>query len=71
MTRLNFRLPESKICTVVWYRNGKRNETLIDTPANNEQLANVMLMEHRVGASEIRTVKGIETGSLAEAMMAI
>lgn len=63
MTKLNFKLPTTKLATVVWYRNGVRNETLIDSPATNEGLVNVML-RHRVGASEIRTVKPLEPEQL-------
>lgn len=58
------------MCIVVWYRNGKPNETLIDTPANNDALVQTMLMEHRVGASEIRAVKAVTGDDIKRAMMA-
>jgi hypothetical protein len=63
MNITNFKLPETKICIVVWYRNGNKNETVIDTPKTNQVLVNTMF-EHRVGASEIRAIKGIDFTSL-------
>ena len=62
--KLNFRLPNTRLCVVVWFRNNQKNEVLIDTPANNEALKNTMLMKHRVGASEIRAVKGVDASGL-------
>jgi hypothetical protein len=67
MIKPNFKLPTSTMCIVVWYRNGNKNETLIKTPATNDGLFNVMLT-HRVGFSEIRSVKSVETGDLTRAM---
>ena len=57
--RLNFNLPDTKLCVVVWYRNGDKNETLIDTPVSDSQLQTTML-GHRVGLSEIRAIKAVE-----------
>lgn len=65
----NFRLPNTKTCVVVWYRNGMKNETLIDTPANMEALKNTMIMSHRVGMSEIRCLKAVRPADLASSMM--
>lgn len=59
----NFKLPETKMCVVVWYRNGVKGETLISTPASNKGLVNVMFA-NRVGASEIRAVKSVEPTAL-------
>lgn len=59
----NFTLPQTKLCVVVWFRNGKRSETLIDTPRTNESLVLTML-GHRVGRSEIRAVKGVDASNL-------
>jgi hypothetical protein len=56
-----FNLPKTPSCVVVWYRNGNKNETLIPTPASNTDLVHTMLMSHRVGFSEIRAVKAVET----------
>lgn len=52
------------MCVVVWYRNNKKNETLIPTPVNNEQLRQTMLTQHKVGYSELRTVKAVDAQSL-------
>ena len=57
--KVQFQLPQTKLCVVVWYRNGVKSETLIDTPANTDHLQRVML-GHRVGLSEIRAIKGVE-----------
>jgi hypothetical protein len=64
MIKPNFILPQTKLCTVVWYRNGVKNETLIETPRSNNDLRNTMLMSHRVGFSEIRCVKSVDTAEL-------
>lgn len=63
MNITNFTLPQTKLCTVVWFRNNQRNEVLIPTPANNKMLVNTMLT-HRVGASEIRAVKSVDPKGL-------
>lgn len=67
MPKLRFSLPHTNLCTVVWYRNGQKQETLIATPKNNSDLALVML-KHKVGASEIRTVKAVSGSDIAQAM---
>jgi len=59
----HFTLPQTKLCTVVWYRNGQRNEVLIDTPPNNQQLVEAMLAK-RIGKSEIRAVKPVDPSNL-------
>ncbi len=56
--KVNFNLPNTKLCIVVWYRNGVKSEILIDTPANTDRLQQVML-GHRVGLSEIRAIKSV------------
>ena len=56
--KINFVLPPTKLSVVVWYRDGVKNEQLIDTPATAEQLQRVML-GYRVGLSEIRAIKGV------------
>lgn len=63
MLATNFKLPTTKLCTVVWYRNGTKGEVLMPTPANNNQLVQIMF-EHRVGRSEIRAVKPVDPTSL-------
>ena len=55
--KTNFKLPTTKMCIVVWYRNGEKHEQLINTPANNDCLVDTMLMKYHVGYSEIRAVK--------------
>jgi hypothetical protein len=62
--KTHFKLPKTKMCIVVWYRDGKAHEQLIDTPANNDILVNTMLMKYHVGFSEIRAVKTIEANEL-------
>jgi len=54
-----FTLPKTRNCSVVWYRNGERHETVIPTPSNMEGLKNRMI-QHKVGYSEIRTVKAVQ-----------
>ena len=56
----NFKLPSTSMCVVVWYRNGVKHETLIDTPCNSNHLIDFMLMNHHVGCSEIRTVLSVD-----------
>jgi len=63
MNITNFKLPQTKMCVVVWYRNGTRTEHLIQTPQSNLGLTNVMF-QHRVGPSEIRAVKAVEPQAL-------
>ena len=62
--KTNFVLPTTKLCTVIWYRDGVKHETLIDTPANNEYLVYVMLTQHHVGFSEIRAVISVDPRQL-------
>ncbi len=59
-----FKLPETKLCVVMWYRHGIKNETLIDTPATSGSLIDTMLMKHHVGFSEIHGVKSVEAAGL-------
>jgi len=61
--KTNFKLPTTKMCIVVWYRNGEKHEQLINTPANNDRLVEVML-SHKVGYSEIRAVLSIDPDKL-------
>jgi hypothetical protein len=51
------------MCVVVWYRDDVKHEQLIDTPANNDRLVEVML-SYKVGYSEIRAVKSVESNGL-------
>ncbi len=64
----NFTLPKTSMCVVVWYRDGKKNETLIPTPRTNSDLRNDMLMKHRVGFSEIRAIKSVDGNDLANSI---
>ena len=61
--KTKFKLPNTKLCTVVWYRDGVKHEQLIETPANKDRLVDMML-KHKVGYSEIRAVKSVEAGEL-------
>ena len=58
--KTNFVLPTTKLCVVIWYRNGEKHETLMDTPFNNAALTDTMLMKHHVGFSEIRAVLSVD-----------
>jgi len=62
--KTNFALPTTKFCVVIWYRNGEKHETLMETPFNNTALTDTMLMKHHVGFSEIRAVKSVEPTQL-------
>jgi len=66
--KTNFTLPKSTMCVVVWYRNNKKNETLIPTPSNNDNLRNTMLMQYQVGYGEIRAVKAVNGNDIARSM---
>ena len=69
--KLNFRLPNTKLCVIVWFRSPeKKGEIMMPTPANNEDLRNKML-RHKVGFSEIRCVKSVDGYDLAKAMTRI
>jgi hypothetical protein len=59
-----FILPQTKTCVVVWYRDGKKNEQLMDTPRSSSSLIDLMLLNHHVGYSEIRAVKSVEPTEL-------
>ena len=59
----HFALPQTKLCTVVWYRNDTPHETLIQTPGTNRELVEIMF-NHKVGKSEIRAVKPVEPKSI-------
>lgn len=65
--KTNFTLPKSTMCVVVWYRNNKKNETLIPTPSNNDTLRSEMLKK-QVGYSEIRAVKAVDGSDIARSM---
>ena len=66
-TKTKFRLPNTKRCIVVWYRNGKPNQTTITTPVNCDMLQTEML-KHKVGYSEIRTVLMDPASALREVL---
>ena len=65
--KVNFKLPNTKLCLVVWFRGNKHHEEILETPHTNDQLRQRML-EKKVGYSEIRTVKSVDGDSLANAM---
>lgn len=56
----NFKLPNTKQCIVRYVDNeGKMQDLLMETPANNAQLFHTMLMGHKIGYGQIRTVKAV------------
>jgi hypothetical protein len=55
-----FKLPQTSMCIVVWYRNGVKHEQLIDTPFNSAALIDTMLMKYHVGYSELRAVLAVD-----------
>ena len=61
--KTHFKLPTTKMCIVVWYRDGVKHEQLINTPANNDRLVDTML-KYKVGYSEIRAVLSVEADEL-------
>jgi len=63
-----FTLPKTKMCVVVWHRNGHKNEQLIDTPRTSATLIDTMLMKHHVGYSEIRCLKPVDPQELSRAL---
>lgn len=64
MIKPTFALPSTVMCVVVWYRDGKKNEQLIDTPKTSSGLCDLMLMRYHVGFSEIRAVKAVNVADL-------
>ena len=61
--KTQFVFPNTSTAIVVWYRDGVKHETKIVTPHNTTQLQTVML-SHRVGYSEIRSIKADPDGQL-------
>lgn len=51
------------MCVVVAYKDGKKQEHLIDTPKSNEDLFTKML-KFAIGYSMIRAVKSVDAQSL-------
>lgn len=65
--KVNFKLPNTRFCVVIHIRDNKPQETLIETPRNNEALRGAML-ERKVGYGEIRGVKSVDTTEIAKSM---
>jgi hypothetical protein len=59
-----FKLPDTKMCLVVWYRNGKRHEQLINTPQTCKGLQQIMFARYQVGYSEIRAIESVDPTQL-------
>ena len=59
-----FKLPETEECSVLWFRDGEMNKTVIKTPSSCDSLQQVMLARHHVGYSEIRAV--VATGRFTD-----
>ncbi len=61
----NFKLPNAKQCIVRYVDNeGKLQDVLMPTPPNNAQLFHTMLTKHKIGYSQIRTVKTVTTETI-------
>jgi hypothetical protein len=66
--KVNFRLPGTKMCLVLWYRNNApQPKVLMPTPSNNEMLR-LSMLALQVGYSEIRAVEPVREEDLAAAM---
>jgi hypothetical protein len=65
--KINFALPNTRLCIVITIRDNKRTEHLMPTPPNNDMLRQRML-EKRIGYGEIRAVKAVDGESLASQM---
>ena len=66
--KINFRLPNTRLCLVLWYRNNKPQEkVLMDTPPNNEDLRHKMLQQG-IGYGEIRAVEPVSEETLTESI---
>lgn len=65
----NFRLPNTKLCTVVYHEAGSLHEVLLDTPPNNDQLFNVML-KRKIGYGQLRTVKPVSSETIMPRQLA-
>lgn len=61
-----FTLPQSSFCRVVWKdRDGKIHATpTMDTPKSSNALIDLMLLNHRVGFSQIRYVEAVNIQEL-------
>jgi hypothetical protein len=59
-----FKLPTTKTCVIVWERNGKRNEQLINTPRTCKGLQEIMLALYHVGYSEIKYIMSVDPTAL-------
>jgi hypothetical protein len=65
--KVNFKLPNTRFCVVIHIRGNQKQETLLETPRNNEALRNRML-ERKVGYGEIRAVKAVDPEGLVKSM---
>jgi len=65
--KVNFKLPNTRLCVVLTIKDNERKEHLIPTPPSNDMLRQRML-EKKIGFSEIRAVKSVDGGQLAEKM---
>jgi len=65
--KVNFSLPNTRLCIVLTIKDNKRTEHLIPTPPNNDVLRQRML-EKKIGYSEIKAVKSVDGDSLADKM---
>lgn len=61
-----FKLPATKTCLVIWYRNDKRHEQVINTPTTCKGLQQIMFARYQVGYSEIRAVEADPDGVLTD-----
>jgi hypothetical protein len=67
--KINFKLPNTRLCLVLWYRDNKpQPKILLPTPPNNTMLRLTMVKDHHVGESEIRSVQPVKEEDLLKAM---
>ena len=65
--KVNFKLPNTRLCIVLWNSQGTLNKDLIPTPPSNDALRQRML-EKKVGYSDIRGVQAVKESDLALSM---
>lgn len=65
--KVNFTLPNTRLCIVLTIKDNNRTEHLIPTPPSNDMLRQRML-EKKIGFSDIKAVKSVDGDSIATQM---
>lgn len=65
--KVNFKLPNTRLCIVITFRDNIRTEHLIPTPSSNDDLRMKMLVKH-IGYGDIKAVKAVDGESLVNQM---